>query len=240
MKLILLHGWTMDGRVFDDLRAALPEVQTLAPDLPGHGTAAHLPPTLDACADLLHDLLADGPAAVLGWSMGAATAWRCIARHGLGNIARLITVDMSPRLLSAPDWQGGIIGQDGDADPLIGRVATDWPGVAQGIAQTMLAPGRTPDPQIAPAIAARDHRAMLSLWRDLVHLDERAVVPQVTCPWLVAYGGQSRVYPACAATWLTQTAPDARAVCFETSGHSPHLEEPARFVRTLRQFLELT
>ena len=37
--LVCLHGWGMNLRVFDDLRSALPEQETWAIDLPGHGPA---------------------------------------------------------------------------------------------------------------------------------------------------------------------------------------------------------
>ncbi|MCV6591901.1 MAG: alpha/beta fold hydrolase [Silicimonas sp.] len=244
MRLILLHGWTMDGSAFDDLRAALPDIETIAPDLPGHGSAAQLPANLDACADLLDRLLEDGPAAVLGWSMGAATIWRRIARKGVGNIAKLITVDMSPRVLPAPDWPHGIKGSDGDASALIDRVEANWPDVARGIAHTMFAEGPPPvgweEDRTAAAIAAKPREAMLALWRDLVALDERDVVARIPCSWMVAHGAQSRVYPASAAQWLAETAPHAMIETFQHSGHAPHLEEPETFARRLRQFLELT
>ena len=74
--LILLHGWTMCGAIFDDLAARLGDVaQCHAPDLPGHGAAADRPATLDACAALVAEQVAAAraPPVLLGWSMGAAS-----------------------------------------------------------------------------------------------------------------------------------------------------------------------
>jgi pimeloyl-[acyl-carrier protein] methyl ester esterase len=245
MRLILLHGWTMEGSVFDDLRAVLPQVETLAPDLPGHGHNTHPSPSLDACAEALAELLSQGPACVLGWSMGAATCWRYVSRFGMGNLQRLITVDMSPRVMNAPDWTLGVKGQRGaDANALYTAMARDWDQSANGIAQTMFAPDRCPKgwdtAQTAQRIATQDPKRLLPLWRDLLELDERAIVPQITCPWLICYGGRSRVYPTDTALWLQQHAQRGQLAGFDLSGHSPHIEDPVVFAKTLKNFLDLS
>lgn len=232
----------MRGAAFDRLAAHLPPgLAPFAPDLPGHGDAAALPATLDACADLLHGLLAQGPAIVVGWSMGAAAAWRCVARHGTAGMAGLMTVDMAPKIVPGPDWPHGLMGQTAETvAATTRRFAEDWRGAAESIAATMFA---TPDgaPGFTRADALRqvlsnDADRMRALWADLVAMDERATVPRVTLPWLVCRGARSRVYPGSAADWLVATAPDARLHVFAGSGHSPHLEEPAAFAATLARF----
>lgn len=112
MRLIFLHGWTMAGDVFDPLRAALPGYSCLAPDLPGHGAQGYAP-SIAGGAQMLADLLAQGPAVVAGWSMGALAAWDCVAHHACDNLRALITIDMSPRPL--PDWDHGLSGLTPDS-----------------------------------------------------------------------------------------------------------------------------
>ena len=84
---------------------------------------------------------------------------------------------------------------------------------------------------------SQDAAAMQALWEDLLTLDERATIAGIDRPYLVCSGAQSRVYPASAATWLAQAAPQARHQVFARSGHSPHLEEPAAMSDALRRFI---
>lgn len=232
----------MRGSIFDDLIARLPPgLAAEAPDLPGHAGAAHLPATLDACAEVLRQRLAAGPALVVGWSMGAAAAWRHVARHGTAGMAGLMTIDMAPKIVPGPGWPHGLKGQTAaSVAATTRRFATDWHGAAESIAATMFAtPAGAPGFTRADAlrqVLSNDPAQMRALWADLVAMDERATVPAVDVPWLVCRGGQSRVYPASAADWLVATAPDARLHVFEGSGHSPHLEEPAAFADVLARF----
>ena len=86
-------------------------------------------------------------------------------------------------------------------------------------------------------ILSQDAAAMQALWEDLLTLDERATIAGIDRPYLVCSGAQSRVYPASAATWLAQAAPQARHQVFARSGHSPHLEEPAAMSDALCRFI---
>ena len=98
------------------------------------------------------------------------------------------------------------------------------------------APGLAPQ-QARRLILSQDAAAMQALWEDLLTLDERATIAGIDRPYLVCSGAQSRVYPASAATWLAQAAPQARHQVFARSGHSPHLEEPAAMSDALRRFI---
>lgn len=81
--LLLLHGLGGTAAVWDGLRAALPtDLEVVAPDLPGHGTAAPLPDySFAALAEAVAARL-DGPYVVLGHSLGGVVALH-LARAGL-------------------------------------------------------------------------------------------------------------------------------------------------------------
>lgn len=246
--ILFLHGWTMRGAIFDDVIARLgPGFACAAPDLPGHAGAVGQPATLDACADLVARSLTRWPGQkplVVAWSMGATAVWRHIARRGSGGIGALMTIDMSPRMTPAPDWPHGLIGQSvGSIAATTRRLAEDWEGASHGIAATMFA--RTDESAAQAREAARrtilsqDSGQMRRLWQDMVAMDERAAIARIDCPYLVCSGAASRVYPASAADWIAAQAPYARRHVFAKSGHSPHLEEPAAFVRAVRDLAAL-
>lgn len=66
----------MNGSAFDQQIELLgDEFQCFAPDLPGHGSSAHLTASIDASGDFLRELINDkdlDDVLLVGWSMGAA------------------------------------------------------------------------------------------------------------------------------------------------------------------------
>ena len=235
----------MQGAIFDDVATRMgPDFACLAPDLPGHGAARDLPPTLEAGARVVSDLIEaaslDG-ALLVGWSMGAAVAWTYLRDFGAERLAGLVTIDMAPRMACGPDWPHGLIGQDaGDVATSTRRFEADWHGGAEAIASTMFAdkagpPGFPRDLALAQ-ILSNDPGRMLAVWKALTAMDLRDVIGGIGIPYLAARGARSRVYPASAADWLAQQAPMGRVHAFRQSGHSPHLEEPEEFARVIGAF----
>lgn len=243
--VVLLHGWTMRGSIFDDLVARLPaEFDCYAPDLPGHGKLAATEPSLESAAQTLADLLEThdlNDVVLVGWSMGAAVAWQFIEQFGSDRLAGLMTVDMSPRLACGPDWPHGLIGQsEEDLTTTTERMMTDWHGMAEAIATTMFghrdgAPGYLRQDALVQ-ILSNDPAKMIAMWKALVRMDQRSLIGRMPCPLLATCGARSRVYPASAAAWLANTAPRGEMHVFEASGHSPHLEEPEAFADRFLEF----
>jgi pimeloyl-[acyl-carrier protein] methyl ester esterase len=243
--VVLLHGWTMRGAIFNDLIARLPaELDCHAPDLPGHGERAADEPSLAAAAQTLSALLDErdlNDVLLVGWSMGAAVAWQYVEDFGADRIAGLMSVDMSPKLACGPDWPHGLIGQSSeDVETTTGRMIADWPGMAEAIATTMFgrrdgAPGYSRTDALAQ-ILTNDPARMITMWKALANMDKRQVIKTLPCPLLATCGALSRVYPASTAGWLAGTAPHGEMHSFAASGHSPHLEEPEAFAARLKDF----
>ncbi len=79
--LLWLHGFTQTGRSASRFRSILAETRELwTPDLPGHGESTADPTSLEACADLVADLL-DGPTDLGGYSFGGLVALHVALRH---------------------------------------------------------------------------------------------------------------------------------------------------------------
>ena len=245
--VVLLHGWTMRGSIFDDLVSRLPdELECHAPDLPGHGALASVAPSLKTAAETLADLLQSHDledVLLVGWSMGAAVSWQYIEQFGSDRIAGLMTADMSPKLACDSNWPFGLIGQSqADVDASTARMERDWRGMSEAIATTMFGrPGGAPgyDRQTALAqILANDPDKMVTMWKALVDMDHRDLIPRLPCPLLATCGALSRVYPSATAEWLASSAPDGQMHMFHASGHSPHLEEPEAFADALVEFAQ--
>jgi pimeloyl-[acyl-carrier protein] methyl ester esterase len=106
--LVLLHGWAMNLRVFDSLRAGLADHYAVtAIDLPGHGRSPDLP---DLAAPqqlaLLASLVPRG-ATLVGWSLGGQLALQLASDTGLG-VRRLALLSSTPRFVCAEHWPHGV------------------------------------------------------------------------------------------------------------------------------------
>jgi proline iminopeptidase len=67
--------------------------------------------------------------------------------------------------------------------------------------------------------------------------DIRDKLPGITAPTLVTVGRDDWITPVPASEEIARLIPHSRLVVFEESGHSPQLEEPEKFQRTVREFL---
>src|SRR5690242_21075759 len=109
--LVLLHGWSLNLRVWDGLvRLLAPHFRVIAIDLPGHGgsdwDARAATPAAQAWR--VHETLAPltGRYALLGWSLGGQLALDLAAAMPAG-IVRLALVSTSAKFAAAKGWRCG-------------------------------------------------------------------------------------------------------------------------------------
>jgi pimeloyl-ACP methyl ester carboxylesterase len=148
---------------------------------------------------------------------------------GAGRVRAMVSLDMSPRPLPAPDWDLGLGGQTAEAARAkSGWFRRDWPAAAGAIARTMFASADgAPSLSVEAArarIAAQDGGTMAAFWESLVEADLRAAVVRLPVPLLAIHGAESRVYPPATARWLADHAPSGEALVVAGAGHAPHLE----------------
>lgn len=67
--------------------------------------------------------------------------------------------------------------------------------------------------------------------------DLKPQLPSVRCPTLVTVGRTDWITPVSSAETIASLIPGAQLVVFERSGHSPQIEEAAKFQSVLREFL---
>ena len=67
--------------------------------------------------------------------------------------------------------------------------------------------------------------------------DITADLPKITCPTLVTVGRDDWITPVACSEKIAGLIPGSRLEIFEESGHSPQVEEAAKFQRIVREFL---
>ncbi len=238
--LVCLHGWGLNGRVWDDLRERLDGFTLLTPDLPGYGgTFLPDPYTVEDLADRLA-AVQPSPCRLLGWSLGGMVALAWAARHPQ-QVRALILVGTTPVFVNRADWGLGLapevladFAQALMQDPratLLRFLALQARGGDE--ARSVIARLRTlllaqPLPEAATLNAG------LELLRTV---DLRPCVSAVRCPTLVVHGAYDALCPPQAGRWFAQHLPAARLALHARAAHAPFLSHPQWFAATLRRFL---
>jgi pimeloyl-[acyl-carrier protein] methyl ester esterase len=237
--LVLLHGWGLNGRVFDTLAAGLAtRSDVYAADLPGHGSSSFMPWD-DYCTRLLAALPARFD--LLGWSLGGQLALE-LARLSPQRVARLVLITTTPKFVASAEWPHGMrpevlarfaahLEQDyrrtvTEFLELQVRGSQDADATRHSLRAALLAHG-----EARPAALA----AGLEWLRTQDLRDSSRLLPQ---PTLAIAGQYDRVTLPAAMRALAAAMPHAQAVELRRAGHAPFLSHPAETLTTIQHWLD--
>ena len=251
--LVMLHGWALNLRVFDDLVTRLlhpplePRRELLRLDLPGHGRASE-PPSLyggdpeggwDIGAVAEH-LLAQLPprCALLGWSLGAKLALE-IAARAPERIEQLVLLCATPRFAQSDDWPHGtpaaVLGA------FAGHLAQDYRRTVREFLELQVRGSANAEATLAALQAALQAQGecppdtLRRAARMLHAVDQRPRLALVEAPTLVIAGEYDRLVHPAASRALATLLPRGEFVQIARAGHAPflsHAEEVVGLVRS--------
>jgi pimeloyl-[acyl-carrier protein] methyl ester esterase len=244
--LVLLHGWGMNLRVWDELAHTLSRrFRTIAIDLPGHGRS-DWDGTRHAAAQTfrVHETLAPLTTRyhLLGWSLGGQIALDLAAALPAG-IERLVLVATTPRFLAGPGWRCGL--REASLERLAGEVQVHPAKAVSGFLKSQV---RGLAPRTAGRVLGRLRAALerggaaqsdALAWglERLRQGDLRPQLSQVRAPTLVIAGESDRITPAAASRALAAALPHGRFSELRGAGHVPFLSNRAQFLAALEGFL---
>ena len=237
--LVLLHGFTGAGSAFDHLRESLgPSFRVAAPDLPGHGQS---PPATgwDDGLEELRAALPREPFFLAGYSMGARLALAFALRHP-SSVRALVLESGSPGIHDPAERER----RRAEDEQLAGLALRE--GVAAFVARwedhPTLAGLRDLPAPLAGALRARRLRCSAAgLASALRHLGSGAQpslwgeLPRLRIPTLLLAGERDAKFSGIARA-MAERIPGARLLLVPGSGHSPHLEVPARYAGAVAGF----
>ncbi len=232
--LVMLHGWSMHGGIWDGIAPQLAQRFRLHRiDLPGHGFSQALP--LDSLQNLAASIVSCIPAnaIVCGWSLGGQVALT-LATHWPEHVSQLVLIATTPCFIKRSDWSWGM-----DATTLqlfkenlerhylqtLQRFLALQ--VRGGIDQTTILA------QLRERLLQRGQPAAQALQAGLQILltsDLRALLPQITQPVTLIHGENDVITPIDAAHWMHQQLPGAQFKPMAHCGHAPFLSYPDAFV----------
>jgi pimeloyl-ACP methyl ester carboxylesterase len=229
---LLLHGWGTEGASLQPLSTHLAaHFRTVTPDLPGFGAATPPPGDwgvedyADWVAVLLQKLGIER-AILLGHSFGGRVAI-VLAATRPALVDRMVLIDSAgirppptQRLRAASTVSK--LGRAASGIPLLGPMA-----------QRLRA-------QWHRAVGAEDYAnagPLRGTFVKVVNRDLRDLLPRITVPTLLLWGGEDDATPASDGATMEQLIPNARLVVFPGAGHYSYLERAAETCAALDEFL---
>ncbi len=259
-RVLALHGWLDNAASFVPLAPRLGGLDLVAPDLPGHGRSAHLPPGADySFAGALHAVLDIADAlgwdefALLGHSMGAGIA-SLVAAGSPARVRRLVAIEALGALAEAPE---NTVRRLRDAvaatRALPGKRLRLFPDPAPAIQARMRANGlgeaaarllverglRPAHPGQEPGgwQWSSDPRLTLPTMVRMTEAQIRDLVAGIECPVRVVYADPPQPYlPEPLRSERTALLPQGEQVVIG-GGHHLHMEDPAAVAAAIGDFL---
>lgn len=236
--VVLLHGFPLDRRMWQEQHEALAGCRLFLPDLRGHGASEASPPPysmVSLAEDLRRELdhLGLDRIALGGLSMGGYVALAFAARYP-ERLAALLLLDTHPKA-DPPEVRRARADQ-------AARVRKAGPEAVVDELATRLVGGRDIDPQVV----ALAREMILGTSRDgmVGALEGMAARPDstpglaaISCPTLIVVGSDDAIVPPAMAREMAAAIPHAELVEIPGAGHLAPLERPALVNAALTRFL---
>ena len=241
-NLTLLHGWGLNGAVWNGVRDTLAERYTLhIVDLPGHGLSqGSATTTITAMADAVAGAIPKR-SHVLGWSLGGLVAQDLARRHD-ERINKLILVATTPSFLQRNNWPHAV--QPAVLADFGARLSNNYAATIKSFLalQVLNTPNvRDTVNKLQKAILSRgtiNLHALTTALEILRTTDLREQVPTLAQPALVIQGDHDALTPEPAARWLAEHMPNACYAMIARAAHAPFMSHRDAFLRELDLFLQ--
>ena len=240
-NLTLLHGWGLNGAVWNGVRDALAERHTLhIVDLPGHGHShGAATTTITAMTDAIASVI-PAHSHVLGWSLGGLVAQDLARRHA-GRIDKLILVATTPSFLQRDNWPHAVL-------PAVladfgTRLSNNYAATIKSFLalQVLNQPNmRDTMTKLQQALISRgtiDPAALTGGLEILRSTDLREQISRIAHATLVMQGDHDALAPEPAGRWLANSLPRARYLMMAHAAHAPFLSHREAFSHELEFFL---
>lgn len=244
--VIFLHGWPLDSRMFEYAYMRLPALgfRCIGIDFRGFGKsdAPWEGYTYDRYADDVRaviDKLGLEDAALVGFSMGGATALHYAARHQSHGISKLLLIGAAAPSFTAREGAPGAMSVEDLNEQMIRPTLEDRPKMITSFGKKLT--HKTPSASSAAWVEMVAFQASavgtLRAAEMLRDEDLRGDLDQITVPTAIFHGEKDRICPYALAESMNAGISTSHVVTFAKSGHALMMDEPEKFNEELVSFL---
>lgn len=239
--LVLLHGWGLNGAVWQKVSATLSQrYRVHAIDLPGFGDSEWNADyqSIAQVTQRLDQYLTEhcnGPARILGWSLGGLLA-TLLALDSPQKVTGLHTVASSPCFVRKEDWPGI---QESVLEDFKHQLNTDFMATIKRFlaVQAMGSPSAREDVKLLrQQLQQKPHphpQALAAGLNWLQHIDLREQLGQLEVPLQRSYGRLDSLVPVQVSQQLTESPQNQHIQIFDRSAHAPFLNQFKDFIDML-------
>jgi pimeloyl-ACP methyl ester carboxylesterase len=253
LPLVLIHGTSASLHTWEGwVKALKTQRRVISFDLPGFGLTGPFAGQYEAgnyhgdayarfVVDLLDALKIDR-AVLAGNSLGGEVAWRT-AVAAPPRVAALVLVDAAGPAFTPESLPIGFVIA---RLPVLNRI-TEWvlprALVAQSVASVYGDPAKVNaelvDRYFELTLRDGNRRALGQRMTQMVIGEHAERIATLRQPTLILWGGRDRLIPPAVGRQFQQMIAGSQLVVFDTLGHVPHEEDPARTVAPVKAFLGL-
>ncbi len=236
LRLLFIHGWATDSRVWRYQKALAGEFDLSFIDLPGHGgKRGWESPDFGPPRRVLEGLLKGEETLCIGWSLGG----ELLLSLGGGlpeNVRGLVVVGASPSFVRR---EGFNLGQPRHRVLRMKKeLEKDLEAALERFYALNLSPGEDPCllSHLKEAKKGLSRDDLLMALEALMEEDVRDRLLSIDVPVLIIHGTGDRVCPYGVTEYMKKRLRKVVVEAFEGAGHMPFLTEPDRFNAIVRSF----
>ena len=177
--------------------------------------------------------------------MGTSTLLAYAREFKCQYIEKMCFIDMTPKLLNAPNWKLGqsctfSIEQNLQFTALL---AANWEAAASMFIPNVFAKGYSQESDefkwVKKEVLDNTPHCMVNMWIAMAIEDFRKVLPTIKIPVLLAYSGDGLIYGPSHGEYMKEhLGGESKLVIFPGCGHGLFLEDPEKFNKELGDFLK--
>lgn len=150
---------------------------------------------------------------------------------------KIIFIGPSARYINAPDYQGGM--ELNDLEDLLDVMDSNYLGWSRALAPSIM--GNPDRPELGEALTesfcSTDPEIAKSFARVTFLSDNRADLQQLSIPSLTIQCQDDFLTSVTTATYIHEHTPQNELMLLESSGHCPHISDPAGVIECITRFI---